>query len=266
MARILIIEDNPSSLELMRYLIEAFGHEAISATNGRDGLALVASQRPELVLCDVQLPAPDGYTIVRTLKRDPALARIPVIAVTALAMVGDRRRVLDAGFDGYMSKPIDPQRFVADVQAFLRPNVAAGAREASGGRSAAPAIDRPRDILVVDDNPTNRELMVATLQPFGFEVRGAQGVADALRMTAVRRPDLIVSDVHMPRSDGFALLVAIKADAALADLPVVLLSSSAWGREERERAEALGAARFLLRPIEPRRLLDEIEACLAAAR
>lgn len=252
MARMLIIEDDPSSLELMRYLLEAFGHQAISASNGVDGLALVESQRPALVLCDIQLPPPDGFAIVRKLKSSPSVAAIPIVAVTALAMVGDRGRMLEAGFDGYISKPIDPQRFVADVEAFLAPCVP----RASPSR-------RARDILIVDDSASNRELMIATLSPFGFDVRGAESVAEALRMTLEKRPDLIVSDLHMPRSDGFALLVAIKADAALADLPVVLLSSSAWGREDRERAEQLGVTRFLLRPIEPRRLIDEIEACLS---
>jgi two-component system cell cycle response regulator len=262
MARILVIEDNPSNMELMRYLLEAFGHEALVAHDGTTGIALARSEKPDLVVCDIQLPQPDGFAVVQSLKSDAATAAIPVIAVTALAMVGDRTRILDAGFDGYMSKPIDPQRFVADIERLL-----AAARASQGPRDArgepASPRGRRREILVVDDNAVNRELLIATLAPLGFEVAGARDVAEALRMLGERLPDLVVSDLHMPGRDGMALLEAIKANAAWGPLPVILLSSSAWGERDRERALALGAARFLLRPIEPPALLEQIEACLA---
>ena len=121
MARVLLIEDNPDNLELMTYLLEAFGHTTLAARDGRAGIEAVVRERPDLVVCDIQLPLADGYVVARELKADPVLSTIPLVAVTALAMVGDRDRVLAAGFDGYVSKPIDPRRFVAELEAYLRP-------------------------------------------------------------------------------------------------------------------------------------------------
>jgi CheY-like chemotaxis protein len=118
-ARILVIEDNPTNLELMTYLLRAFGHEPLTAGDGEAGVDAALRERPDLVLCDLEMPRLDGYGVVRRLKADPALRHIPVVAVTASAMVGDRDRVIATGFDGYISKPITPETFVAEVEAFL---------------------------------------------------------------------------------------------------------------------------------------------------
>jgi CheY-like chemotaxis protein len=118
-ARILVIEDNAINLELMTYLLRAFGHEVLHAYTGTKGLEVLRESRVDLVACDIHLPGMDGYDVIRTIRASPELAATRVIAVTASAMVGDREEVLSAGFDGYVSKPIDPQTFVADLEAFL---------------------------------------------------------------------------------------------------------------------------------------------------
>jgi CheY-like chemotaxis protein len=118
-ARILVVEDNPDNLELMVYLLTAFGHTVLSARDGEEGLEAVFRERPDVVVCDVQLPKLDGYEIVRRLKAHPECRAIPIIAVTAFAMVGDRDRLLEAGFDGYLAKPITPETFVQQIESFL---------------------------------------------------------------------------------------------------------------------------------------------------
>lgn len=122
-AHILVIEDNPANLELMRYLLEAFEYRVSVAPDGEQAIEAARLQRPDLILCDIHLPGIDGYEVVRRLRVDRDLARIPVVAVTALAMVGDRDRILATGFDGYLSKPIDPETFVPQVRAFLAPGL-----------------------------------------------------------------------------------------------------------------------------------------------
>ncbi|MBI2934609.1 MAG: response regulator [Chloroflexi bacterium] len=117
--RILIIEDDPPSLELYSYLLKAFGYSVLSATRAEDGLLMAAKQKPDLIICDVQLPGMDGSEAVRTLKADRAQRRIPVIAVTAYAMVGDRDRLLTAGFDGYIAKPIVAENFIKEIEHFF---------------------------------------------------------------------------------------------------------------------------------------------------
>lgn len=117
--RILVIEDNPANMELMVYLLNAYGHQAMTAIDGLNGLAIARRERPDLVLCDVHLPGLNGYGVIAILKSEPTLASIPVIAVTALAMTGDRERLLNAGFDGYISKPVEPERFVGAIEQYL---------------------------------------------------------------------------------------------------------------------------------------------------
>jgi CheY-like chemotaxis protein len=118
-ARILLIEDNATNLELMTYLLNAFGHTTFAAGDGEAGVAMAAALRPDVVLCDLALPRLDGFGVARRLKADANLVRVPLIAVTAAAMVGDRDKVIASGFDGYITKPITPDTFVADVEAYL---------------------------------------------------------------------------------------------------------------------------------------------------
>jgi CheY-like chemotaxis protein len=118
-ARILVIEDNTANLDLMVYLLGAFGHIAVSARDGEEGLRAAAQVKPDLILCDIHLPKMDGYELVRRLKNDPNCCSIPIVAVTALAMVGDRDHVLRAGFDGYLPKPIDPEALVQQINGFV---------------------------------------------------------------------------------------------------------------------------------------------------
>jgi CheY-like chemotaxis protein len=120
-ARIVVIEDNPASLELICYLLRAFGHDPQSATDGATGFDLAQREHPDLILCDIQLPVMDGYEVVRRLKGHPMLRMVPIVALTAFAMVGDRDKILAAGFDGYLPKPIVPETFVGQVEAFLGP-------------------------------------------------------------------------------------------------------------------------------------------------
>jgi len=133
-ARILIIEDHPANMELMAYLFNAFGHVPLAAFDGEAGIEAALRELPDLIVCDINLPKMDGYDVVHKLKGNPALQQIPVIAVTALAMVGDREKLLDAGFDGYVGKPIEPETFVTQIDKFL----GAGLRS-SPLQAAAPA-------------------------------------------------------------------------------------------------------------------------------
>jgi len=118
-ARILIVEDNHAHKLIAAYLLQASGYEFMGAHDGMEAIAIAERERPALVLCDVDLPRLDGYDVLRYLKEHPTLHAVPCIAVTALAMIGDRERMLDAGFDGYISKPIVPETFIGSIVQFL---------------------------------------------------------------------------------------------------------------------------------------------------
>jgi two-component system cell cycle response regulator DivK len=121
MTHILVIEDDGPSLMLARYLFESAGYEIFTATTGAEGVEKALQLAPDLILCDLQLPLFTGYEILSRLVNSPAWRAVPVIAVTAFSMRGDREKALAAGFAGYVSKPIEPTTFVAQVRAFLPP-------------------------------------------------------------------------------------------------------------------------------------------------
>jgi CheY-like chemotaxis protein len=128
-------------MELMAYLLTAFGHTPLMAFDGESGVRMAREELPDLILCDVHLPKLDGYSVVAALKGEPQLRVIPVLAVTALAMVGDRERLIEAGFNGYIAKPIEPEQFVAQLEPFL---AAAGEARNQGLFPQVPRPERPR--------------------------------------------------------------------------------------------------------------------------
>ena len=119
MATILIVEDNPTNMKLSMFLLESADHTVLAATNAETGLMLAREGRPDLILMDIQLPGMDGLEATTLLKADEATRDIPVIALTALAMKGDEERILAAGCDGYIAKPLDYKDFLATVKARL---------------------------------------------------------------------------------------------------------------------------------------------------
>ena len=268
-AKILIIEDNAANLELMTYLLGAFGYRLITADDGERGLELALRERPDLVICDIQLPGMDGYMVARRLRADPSRRDVPMIAVTALAMVGDRDRSLAAGFNGYISKPIDPEAFVQDVARFLpaplrAPGLSAAAPTRAAEWAAPPGVRET--ILVVDDRIENVALKRSLFEPLGYAVVGASDMAGALALAKARHPDIIVSDLHMSDGSGFDFIAAVKADPALKDIPFVFMTSTYCDEASRSHGLALGAARFLFRPLDAEVILSEIEACLRDAK
>lgn len=120
-ARILVIEDNPTNLELVETILRGFGHTPLLAKDGPAGLELARRERPDVILIDILMPKMNGDEVAQELKADPdpAIREIPLIAVTALAMVGDRDKALASGFDGYVSKPLTPVRLMETIDSFL---------------------------------------------------------------------------------------------------------------------------------------------------
>ena len=115
---ILIVEDNEKNLKLVRDVLQFKGYRTLEAGTAEDGVALALAHQPDLILMDIQLPGVDGVTALRRLRAEPSTASIPVIALTAFAMKDDRARFLDAGFDGYIDKPINVKAFPEQVRRF----------------------------------------------------------------------------------------------------------------------------------------------------
>jgi CheY-like chemotaxis protein len=117
---ILVVEDNDMNMQLVEFLLEEGGYSIVKATSGEEALSLTRDgTAPDLILMDIHLPGMDGLSVVRAMKENTRTARIPILALTAHAMRGDRDRFLEAGCDGYISKPIDVKTFISSIQQYL---------------------------------------------------------------------------------------------------------------------------------------------------
>lgn len=252
--RVLVVDDNRTNLDLLLYLLESFGYESTGFPSAPAALEELQGKPYDLALVDILMPEMDGFEFARRVRADERTRALPLIAITALAMVGDRERVIGAGFDGYIPKPIDPERFIAQVQQFHE--------EALRKRTQAPAAVRGPLILVVDDVEVNRQVIRGALAPFGYRISEASNGGEALDRLERERPALILCDVHMPSGDGFALVENVKRDERLREIPFIFISSTAWQTRDKRRALELGAEKFILRPIDPQKLLDEVRSAI----
>jgi two-component system cell cycle response regulator len=251
-SRILIVEDDHSTRELMAWLLREAGHAVTGADDGAAGLRLALDTRPDLVLCDLRLPSMDGHAVARALRAERACAHIPLLAVSALAQAGDRERVLAAGFDGYLCKPIEPASFVAEVEAFL---------PAPADASAAPALPT---LLVVDDDAFMREVLVDALEGEPWRILSAASATEALALIERHPVDVILSDQCMPGMLGTELMARV---SRAHPRTVRLILSGVSELEPIERACAAGLVdRHLSKPWAAGALREELRAAFLLRR
>jgi CheY-like chemotaxis protein len=133
MTKVLIAEDNAINRELLRELLEARGYAVLEAGNGQEALHMIEQDRPNIVLLDLGMPVLDGFGVIRKIRENPQLAALPVLAVTAYAMQGDRERVLSSGFDGYLSKPVNSRSLAEELDRLLTAQGENSGRAAGNG-------------------------------------------------------------------------------------------------------------------------------------
>jgi two-component system cell cycle response regulator len=263
-AHILVVEDTPHNLQLMTYLLEAHGHTVDGADTGERAVEHAAQSHPDLVVMDLQLSGIDGYQALHALRALPNVPAVPVIAVTSFAMVGDRDLALAAGFDHYMTKPIDPETFTTEIESYL-PEHLHGARQSRQWADPldSAAAERPTppgaatvDVLVLDDSPTNLALLRSMLEPSGYHVRTSSTVDEAIAAVDATRPDVVLSDVHVGQQRGTELLAHLRAVPELAAIPFAFLTSTAIGVDWLANDRNI---HVIFRPIEPAALLDEVK-------
>ena len=117
--RILLIEDHEDNRRIVRDLLTPAGYEVVEALTGEDGVTMADTHHPDLILMDIQLPGLDGYEATRTIKANPALSRIPIIAVTSYALSGDDVKAREAGCDAYVTKPFSPRALLAKIREYV---------------------------------------------------------------------------------------------------------------------------------------------------
>jgi len=253
--KILIIEDNPMNMELATDLLEASGYVVIQAGVPGEGIELSRVESPDLILMDISLPGMDGLEATGILKQDSGTRDIPVIAMTAHAMKGDKEKALAAGCAGYITKPIDTREFPKAVARFIE---AAGSPQ----KEACIIMNQPKHVLIVDDMDVNLDLLEARLKGSGYEVTSAGNGVEALERLKRGSIDIIISDILMPGMDGFQLCRECKTDETLRKIPFVFYTATYTDKKDEEFALSLGAARFIVKPMDSKRFIEIIEGIL----
>jgi diguanylate cyclase (GGDEF)-like protein/PAS domain S-box-containing protein len=248
MANVLIVEDNPANMKLASLLLLNAGHTVLRAVDAEAGLTLARAEKPDLILMDIQLPGMDGLTATALLKRDPATALIPVIALTALAMQEDREKSQLAGCDAYIAKPLRYEELYAAIDTLLAKGGTVGGKQSKS--LASDAVTSPTaTILIVDDEIQERKLLQALLRPEGYITLSAANGEEALALIAQRAPDLILLDVMMPGMDGYQLASTLKAEAATSTIPIIMITVQSE-RSARLAGLNAGAEEFLTKPVD----------------
>jgi CheY-like chemotaxis protein len=141
MTKILIAEDNAVNRELLRELLEIRGYTVVEACDGEEALRVIEQTQPDLVLLDIGMPLLDGFGVIRKIRENPRFASMPVVAVTAYAMQGDREKILSSKFDGYLSKPVDARSLVQELDRVLsqQGDQEGSAHQASGSKGSGKA-------------------------------------------------------------------------------------------------------------------------------
>lgn len=238
--RILIVEDNPLNMKLVKSLLKIMGCLSVEAETAERGIELAREQRPDLILMDIELPGMDGITATRILKNDPGLKDINVIALSAYAMDNEKAEAMGSGFDGYLTKPIDVHAFIKIIGDYLNPS-----------QEEAPKIEKcPSNhrILIVDDEPLNVKLLNAKLSAKGYQILCAYDGKTAIEKVHRDHPNLILLDIMMPGMDGYEVTKQLKSDPLTQHIPIILITALD-GEDDKEKGLSAGADEFLNKPI-----------------
>jgi two-component system, cell cycle response regulator len=260
--KILIVEDNEINQDMLGRRLLRRGYEILLANNGAEGCSLALSAQPDLILMDMSLPVMDGWEATRKLKADERTASIPIMALTAHAMVGDLEKAMTAGCDDYHTKPIDLPQLLQKMEALLakfpvvRPAVieerATLAVESQPRATAAKASPEKADsarLLVVDDNEANRDMLSRRLERAGYAILLAESGEEALDILQQQPVDLVLLDIMMPGISGLDTLKSIREMHSKAQLPV-LMATAKDGSDDIVQAFELGANDYITKPID----------------
>ena len=243
--RILLADDNVVNREVAVAMLKTFGHQITSVSNGKKALEAVKKHNFDIVLMDCRMPEMDGYDAARAIRQweeQHGQARIPIAALTANALQGDRQACLDAGMDDYLSKPFTKVQLGTVIDS-ARTRVIAGFQDSA---------DRNARILVVDDNIVNQQVACAMLASLGRESLAVSGGDEALHAMSAEKFDMVLMDCHMPGRDGYDTTREIrrreKRSSDRGRVPVVALTAD-FLESNRQRCADSGMDDYATKPI-----------------
>jgi PAS domain S-box-containing protein len=252
-AKILLVDDNPVTRKMVRYALEQKGYLVIEASDGESALALLSTQTPDLILQDLILPDIGGFELVGRLREKLGNKRIPILAFSGFVSKLEESRISTVDFDDHIVKPIEPSRLIQIIQSHLPLSITAPLERFGAGRN----------LVVADDDPLQAKLTMFRLERLGFQVRMAGDGLDALTLARAQVPDAIVTDVMMPRTDGFQLCIEARRDPLLKKLPIILVTSSYMDDADHSLADQVGADAYVLRTPDLKEVTEALRTVLA---
>jgi|GEM_PF-436329 len=270
MAKILIVEDTPDIRKFVSLLLTERGHEVIEAEDGQQAVELAAEQRPDLILMDLIIPVLSGWDATRKIKTNPGTADIPIVALTAHAMRGDRERAWEAGCDGFITKPIDDEllehtidQIIAERQGKksetgMAPAEVAVAESSRRSQSKIFTIHNEHILMATADQGL-AELVAGELKAQGYRVSIAERADQALALIESVPPDLIICDTELPDLSGYEVAASLKQNARLPFIPVILITA---GKVDWERGLEVNADDFIVKPVDATELLVRVRTLI----
>jgi GAF domain-containing protein/DNA-binding response OmpR family regulator len=242
--RVLVIDDDPDATYLLQESLGSSEFEVMGARNGQEGLRAAHDQKPRAILLDILMPDTDGWQVLNDLKSDPQTAGIPVVLLT---IVDKKALGFKLGAAEYLLKPLNPLLVLDALRRVTH----------DGG-------ERRKCVVAVDDDPMVHEMLRQTLPETEFEMVFAADGEAGLQVVQASHPDVILLDLMMPRLDGFGVIEGLRADAALRDIPVIVISSKELTPEESRRLRDSVALVMKKQGLDAGRLIQEINSVVKA--
>ncbi|MEY2977294.1 MAG: hypothetical protein RLZZ435_1433, partial [Cyanobacteriota bacterium] len=215
-ATILVIDDDADARTLLERYAQDLGCRVIGVSSGDRGIELARSIRPTLITLDLCMPGVNGFEVLRILREDPELRNIPVVVCS---IIGEENRASLVGAVEILDKPVNPQALSDLIQTYMDPH--------NSPHSST--------VLIVDDDPTSRELLSAILEEWGLNITCAANGQEGLKAIETQRPDLVLLDLMMPVLDGFSFIDQLRRQPQYLDLPVIICSAKELTPQERAK-------------------------------
>jgi len=245
--KILIVEDEPVHLNVMKAKLEYEGYEVEYATDGEQGYKMMVETKPDLVLLDIILPKMNGFDFLEKAKKEGFVEKVPVIIVSNSGQPVEIDKALKLGARDFLVKAeFNPSDVVDKVEKFLGVSKQDGSEEKKSAEPASAKKTGKIRLLIVEDDKFLRDLIVQKLQKEGFATIEALDGEEGLKLAKENLPDLVLLDLILPGLDGFEVLRQIKADPNTKLIPVIVLSNLGQ-KEDMDRAFAGGAEDFMVK-------------------
>lgn len=272
-ARVLVVDDIPANVKLLEAKLGAEYFDVVTASNGLEALAKVASEKPDIVLLDVMMPGMDGFEVCRRIKKDPASAHLPVVMVTALDQLSDRVTGLEAGADDFLTKPVNDVALFARVRSLVRLKTMVDElrlRQATGESMGlmdqidnADGAARSR-ILIVEDRATSAQRIAETLERDN-DVTTVAETTEAVVQAKGGDFDLIICSLSLDRQDGLRLCATLRSLETTRQTPILAMVEEG-DMKRLVRALDIGVNDYLMRPIESSELTARVRTQLRRKR